>query len=60
MPAQYERRDSECEKWLQGLSFAQGQENARVLVRHAFNAGWAARKDAEFKAALGIDKSTEA
>lgn len=54
MPNQYEARDKAAEEFLKKLSL-QNPRN-EPMYRHAFNQGWHARKEADYKAAYGLDK----
>lgn len=52
---QYVKRDAEFAAWYSGLDLLQ-KDFRTTALRIAFNAGWSARKKAEYEMALGLDK----
>lgn len=55
MPKQYEERERACDDFLKGVAMTPGES---LLLRHAFNRGWAARKETEYKRAYSLDRES--
>lgn len=51
----YENRERACDDFLKGVAMTRGES---LLLRHAFNRGWDARKETEYKRAYSLDRES--